>query len=76
MGAIPGQGGTSYGRGTSCPADRAVRPSGAWVARGLSVGVSVRRLIRGESATGLIIGAVMAPAFPPFACCTAMARWR
>ncbi|WP_440106352.1 magnesium transporter [Streptosporangium sp. H16] len=39
----------------------------AIVVRGLSVGVSIRRLARGESVTGLIIGAVMALAFLPFA---------
>ncbi|GAA2888002.1 magnesium transporter [Streptosporangium fragile] len=39
----------------------------AVVVRGLSVGVSIRRLTRGESITGLIIGAAMALAFFPFA---------
>ncbi|MET9342910.1 magnesium transporter [Nonomuraea sp. NPDC003804] len=39
----------------------------AVVVRGLSVGVSIRRLARGEAVTGLVIGAVMAAAFLPFA---------
>ncbi|GIH95222.1 magnesium transporter [Planobispora siamensis] len=39
----------------------------AVVVRALSVGVSIRRLARGESATGLIIGLAMALAFLPFA---------
>ncbi|MFB4294714.1 magnesium transporter [Nonomuraea sp. ATR24] len=39
----------------------------AVVVRGLSVGVSVRRLARGEAITGLIIGLAMAAAFLPFA---------
>ncbi|MFI7707388.1 magnesium transporter [Nonomuraea sp. NPDC049480] len=39
----------------------------AVVVRGLSVGVSVRRLARGEAITGLIIGLTMAAAFLPFA---------
>ncbi|MEU4234453.1 magnesium transporter [Nonomuraea sp. NPDC026600] len=39
----------------------------AVVVRGLSVGVSIRRLVRGEAITGLIIGAAMAVAFLPFA---------
>ncbi|MEU8398333.1 magnesium transporter [Nonomuraea sp. NPDC048892] len=39
----------------------------AVVVRGLSVGVSIRRLVRGEAITGLIIGAAMAATFLPFA---------
>ncbi|MFI7707535.1 magnesium transporter [Nonomuraea sp. NPDC049480] len=39
----------------------------AVVVRALSVGVSVRRLARGEAITGLVIGLAMAAAFLPFA---------
>ncbi|MEU7004625.1 magnesium transporter [Nonomuraea sp. NPDC046570] len=39
----------------------------AIVVRGLSVGASIRRVARGETVTGLVIGAVMATVFLPFA---------